>query len=240
MSASGRGKRKRLGQHYLVDDSVVRFMVDRAAVSRTEKVLEIGTGRGVLTRELCRVSQSLDAFEIDEENYNQTRALALEGLKLHLGDAFSQERRFDVLVSSLPYSESSTLVEWLSGLKYDRAVVMLQRDFVEKLKASPGDRNYRAISVVSQISSDVTPTLRVERSSFSPPPRVDSLVVEIRPKRVLNSNQLRMIKLLFSQRRRKLDVALRHLGLNGELTPKQTSERVEKLTPEQIESLLSS
>jgi 16S rRNA (adenine1518-N6/adenine1519-N6)-dimethyltransferase len=151
MSPRRRGRRRTLGQHYLVDPSVTAAMVGLAAIGQEDRVLEIGTGRGALTRDLARLSGHFEAFELDRANYLATKDLGLDNLLLHRGDAFSDSREFDILVSSLPYSESSNFVEWLSGHRYKRAVVLLQRDFVDKLLAPPGADGYRAISVISQI-----------------------------------------------------------------------------------------
>lgn len=211
------------------------MMVEQALVRPHERVLEIGAGKGALTKELCRVSESVEAFEVDRDNLAEVMALGLKGLSLHLGDAFFEGREFDVLVSSLPYSESSRFVEWLAQHRYDRAVVMLQKDFVEKLIAGPGDEAYRAISVISQISSSVEPLFGVERSAFSPEPRVDSVVSLIRSRRVITREEIRFIKLVFSQKRRRLRGVLRRLGLKLHGPDDMVlSQRVECLTPEEV------
>ena len=159
-------------------------MIGLAGIGQEDRVLEIGTGQGgAHPRLLARLSSHFEAFELDRANYLATKGLGLDNLLLHLGDAFSDSREFDILVSSLPYSESSNFVEWLSGHRYKSAVVLLQRDFVDKLLAQPGEDGYRAISVISQISSDVSPELDVVKESFDPPPKVSSAVVVIRPRR---------------------------------------------------------
>jgi 16S rRNA (adenine1518-N6/adenine1519-N6)-dimethyltransferase len=156
-----------------------------------------------------------------------------------LGDAFADSREFDILVSSLPYSESSSFVEWLSGHRYARAVVLLQRDFVDKLLAQPGDEAYRAISVISQISSEVRPELDVARESFYPPPKVSSVIVVLRPRYVLSLGEIRLVKMLFSQRRRRLKGALKQLELEaGQIDPDQLFKRVQDLSPSEFRNLL--
>ena len=214
-------------------------MVRTACIEGPERVLEIGTGKGVVTRELCKTSTRVEAFELDHENVLATRSLGLDGLVLHEEDAFSAPREFDVLVSSLPYSESSNFVDWLAKLRYRRAIVLLQRDFARKLIAQPGDESYRAVSVISQISSEVRVIRDVARTSFDPPPRVSSVLAIVTHKRLLSGEQIHLIKMLFSQRRRKLATALRNLHLELQHgNPSELSLRVEGLSSEQFDGIL--
>src|SRR5262249_29030547 len=109
-------RRRRLGQHYLVDRTVGLRMVQEADIKPQEGVIEIGTGTGVLTRELVGLGRSFQGFEIDPVNRKKTID-SIHGRqgKVILGDAFTHDPDFDVLVSSLPYSQSRHFIEWLSG-----------------------------------------------------------------------------------------------------------------------------
>ncbi len=203
-----------MGQHYLADPSVVKSMIDLAAVRPGERVLEIGTGGGALTRELVGLTPNLEGYEIDKESYEKLKSeLGGASLVLHNEDAFNSSPEFDVLLSSLPYSESSHFVEWLSQKRYGRAVVLLQRDFAMKLTAPPGSPAYRAVSVISQASAEVEIVSDVSRASFDPPPRVNSCLVTMRWRRTLGPEQTAMIKRIFSQKRRTVRAALKGLGL---------------------------
>jgi 16S rRNA (adenine1518-N6/adenine1519-N6)-dimethyltransferase len=207
---------RRLGQHYLTDAETVRRIVETAEIQKHERVLEIGTGKGALTKELVSLSPKFEGYEVDMTNLVETLdALGGRAVTIHLGDAFQQRPKFDVLVSSLPYSRSGTFVEWISQVDYDRAVVVLQEDFVEKLLAKPGERDYRGVSAMAQISSDYRVLWRVGRMSFSPPPKVNSVVVSIRPKRRLSPGEISNVKRLFSLRRREVASALMKLGMSG-------------------------
>lgn len=228
--------RRSLGQHYLVDQSAIAKLVGLAAVRRGERVLEIGTGRGAVTRELANVASSLEGYEIDEGNLRATKeAVGVHRLKLHLGDAFDERPKFDVLVASLPYSRSSSFVEWICQQRYDRAVVVLQEDFVRKVRARPGEREYRAISVIAQVSSEIDRLAGVPRSSFSPQPRVNSAVVMWRPRRLLGPREIAAVKRLFSLRRRQVSAAVSELG--GEPPAGIGAKRVNALSPEQALAL---
>ena len=140
-------KRHRLGQHYLVDQELIRLVVSLAGIGPSDRVLEIGTGRGALTRELAGLGASYLGYEVDRANFDETSDL-VQGThaRVELADAFKERPDFDVLVSSLPYSESAAFVKWLSGIGFRKAIVVLQEDFVRKISSPRGSRYYRGIS----------------------------------------------------------------------------------------------
>jgi 16S rRNA (adenine1518-N6/adenine1519-N6)-dimethyltransferase len=229
-------KRRRLGQHYLKDPAVVRRMVSLAGISHSDRVLEIGTGKGTLTRELLGLGSRFDAYEIDAENFAETEeAVHGSGIHLHLADPFEEEPKFDVLVSSLPYSESSRFVNWLSGIPFRLAVVLLQDDFARKILAPPGDRDYRGISALAQLAFDMKIVERVKRDSFAPQPRVNSVMVQLSPKVRVSKAEASNIARLFSLRRRRVDAALGKLGM--EWTGGQGTRRVNALTPAEVHEI---
>lgn len=207
--------RRGLGQHYLTDSSVVNSVISLAEIGEHDRVMEVGTGRGALTIELAKLSDNVVAYEIDEQNFRLTKK-AIGGLtcRLYLGDAFKSRLTFDILVASIPYSRSSTFVQWLSKKTYRRAVVILQEDFARKICAAPGERAYRAISVIAQIASRMTIVSRVKPLSFDPVPKVNSTIVVFEPRERLTSREILLIKKLFSLKNRQLSRVLKVLGLN--------------------------
>ncbi len=232
-------RRRRLGQHYLVDASVVRHMLMLAAIKPGERVLEIGTGKGALTRELVKVATRLEAYEVDRQSFLQlsTELGRIPSLELHNSDAFASSPRFDVLVTSLPYSESSEFVEWLAQHSYDRAVAVLQQDFAAKLTARPGPDAYKAVSVIAQVSSDVEVVGAIPRDSFDPPPRVNSSLVTMRFRATLTGAEIAFVKRLFSQKRRRIGAALRELKLDAHGVGSELDTRVNMLRPEEVINL---
>ncbi len=226
--------RQKLGQHYLKDRQVVDKIIASAEIRPDERVLEIGTGRGALTKELAHLGASLEGYEVARENLAATlEEVGTSRVVMHLGDAFKETPRFDVLVSSLPYSRSATFIEWISRIRYNRAVVLLQEDFVTKIMAAPGTRDYRAISAVAQISSVLKVLTWVGRESFSPPPKVSSLLISVRPRRRMTSAEISRVKRLFSLRRREVVSATDELGI---ALPRNDYERrrVYSLRPEEV------
>lgn len=229
-------KRRRLGQHYLKDPAVVRRMISAAEISASDRVLEVGTGKGALTRELAGLGATFDGYEVDGENFAETsEAVRGTGALLHLADAFEQETEFDILVSSLPYSESSRFVNWLSGTSFRRAVVLLQDDFVRKILAEPGDREYRGVSALAQLAFDVKVVERVKREAFAPQPRVNSVMVRLSPRRRVSKEEASNIARLFSLRRRRVGAVLEKLGM--EWSGGQGTRRVNTLTPAEVHEI---
>lgn len=229
-------KRRRLGQHYLADQELARRMVSYAAVGPEERVLEIGTGKGTLTTLLAGLGASLTGYEVDPENYDETvKEVEGTGADIRLGDAFEENPAFDVLVASLPYSESSAFVEWLGGRKFARAVVMLQEDFARKLAAPPGDRDYRGVSAFAQVAFQMKVLERVGREAFSPRPRVSSALVLFTPRRLVRREEGSVIALLFSLRRREVRGALAELGLEGRKD--YGRRRVYSLSPAEVHEI---
>ncbi len=226
-------KRRALGQHYLADPSVVRLMVEEAAPKKTESVVEIGTGKGVLTEALAPLCARLDGYEVDPANCEETAARAAgPHVVIHNADAFGERPSFDVLVSSLPYSRSQDFIEWISMVSYKRGVVLLQEDFVRKILAPPGSRDYRGVSAIAQISSEVAVAGRVGRDSFQPRPKVASAMVTFKPKVRLTRPELSGIKRLFSLRRRELNSVLREFSIPAGAD--YGRRRVYSLTPDEV------
>lgn len=233
-------KRQKLGLHYLVDPKAIQRILSTAEIKNTEVVLEIGTGKGALTEKLKVVCKRLEGYEVDPLNYQQTRRLGdTKNVNLHMADVFRARPIFDVLVSSLPYSRSAKFVEWLSQMEYDRAVVVLQEDFVQKITSPPGDRNYRAISAIAQISSAIRLGDRIGREAFSPRPRVDSRIVTLFPRTRLQKPQLVLIKQLFALRRRTLSSVLARAGIEPEIARADPKKRVYHLSPAEVYQLIS-
>jgi 16S rRNA (adenine1518-N6/adenine1519-N6)-dimethyltransferase len=229
-------RRRSLGQHYLVDTRVVKQIVGFAAIQPSERVLEIGTGKGILTKELVGLGASFLGYEVDEGNYRATKEV-LRGTKAKVvcTDAFIHDPEFDVLVTSLPYSKSESFIRWLGVRDFSRAVAVLQKDFVEKILAPPGSRTYRGISALAQIAFEIRILSKVARSAFKPPPKVDSLVVSFAPRRKVPKEEVTNVIRLFSLRRREVDSALAELGIERRRTYGRM--RVFSLAPEEVDRI---
>jgi 16S rRNA (adenine1518-N6/adenine1519-N6)-dimethyltransferase len=202
-------RRKLLGQHFLVSVSIAKTIVDSANITKDDIVLEIGTGKGILTPLLCKNAKQVISVEKDQVLYSQAKEAFsnIPNLVLEQGDAFKKEIEFTVLVSNLPYSESRTAIEWLVQKRFRRAVVMVQKEFAQKL-VKKGGKERRAISVLAGYCLDIEGIMDVKNTNFRPPPKVDSQVLSIIPKHVLSGHIVHTVNKLFSFKRK----TIRHIG----------------------------
>ena len=220
-------KRKRLGQHLLIDSKVLNAILNSAEIGK-EVVYEIGTGDGFLTAELCKRADKVISCEVDKDMI----AVAEEHLEkydnlilLH-GDGFAFDGSFDVFVSNLPYAKSRKAVEWLATRRFDRAVVMVQKEFARKILANHGS-NYRAISALAQHCFHIDIIMHVGKESFNPQPKVDSVLLKIVQKDKVGNDVVKALKLLFSYRGKKVNSVAKKFKIRST----NVEKRIEQLTP---------
>jgi len=196
-------KRKLLGQHFLNSKTIAKKIISEANISKTDTVFEVGTGMGVLTPLLCEKADSVISVEADSELYQKAKNVFsdISNLQLKHGDGFKNDEKFSIFVSNLPYSESKTAIEWLAQRHFSHGVIMVQKEFAEKLLAK---KHQRAISVIANYSFDIEKISSVNLKNFSPPPKVDSVILKITQKRLLDKKIIQTVNKIFSYRRKKL------------------------------------
>lgn len=232
-------RRRRLGQHFLLDARYLEPILVAAQIRPEDQVLEAGTGLGSLTEQLCSEGAPVMSYEIDASLHEAARARLgrLRNLRLVVGDAFASTEPFTVFVSNLPFSASSRFLDWLVVRSFRRAVVTVQREFAYKLRAPPGHRYYRAVSVLAQSRFQLSEVLRIPREAFTPPPRVGASVLVMEPRRPpLTREVVSAVRRVFAYRGRKLQVALRDLlpatGALPDALLTRLDNRVERLPPD--------
>jgi 16S rRNA (adenine1518-N6/adenine1519-N6)-dimethyltransferase len=202
-------KRRSLGQHMLIDIKILEKVIEASQINKNEIVCEGGTGNGILTYELCKYAKSVISFEIDKALFAKARARKqvsnLSNLQLLNVDLFKVlNLKFDVFISNLPYSKSKDAFHWLPSQKFDRAILMIQREFADKLQAKPGEKNYRAISVLTQHCFILQKLFSVNKDAFDPEPSVESVVIKLIPRyQRLTRRTIRNLNYVFSQRNKK-------------------------------------
>ena len=154
-------KRQRLGQHFLKSKKISQSIVDSAHLTKHDTVLEVGTGEGVLTKLLCSKAKNVISVESDKTlHQNALSSMNFENLELQHGDGFKIKNKFTVFVSNLPYSKSKKAIEWLIEQNFSHAIIMVQKEFAEKLISDiPNER--KAISVLTNYSFDIKKIINV-------------------------------------------------------------------------------
>jgi 16S rRNA (adenine1518-N6/adenine1519-N6)-dimethyltransferase len=213
--------KKSLGQHFLVDENIVRVIGRLAELAPEDVTLEIGPGLGVLTRHLAEHVAHVHAIEIDRSLEDDLAQLPAN-VELHFADAV----RFDYatlqpaptkLVANLPYSVATPIVvESLDGMpSVGHWCVMVQREVADRFFASPGTKAYGAVSVLVQLAAERTGFHPVSRTVFRPQPRVDSALVAFR-RTELPRDYARIKQVVvgaFAHRRKKLVNSLELAGV---------------------------
>ncbi len=237
--------RKRFGQNFLVDVSIIERIVNAVNVRDTDAVIEIGPGQGALTDHLADHCAHLDVIEIDRDlaaefrwRYNNR-----DNFKLHNQDVL----KFDFhslppvsggyrLIGNLPYNISTPLLFHLfeSRELFRDMLFMLQLEVVDRMTAEPGGKNYGRLGIMTQYYSRVEKLFRVPSIAFSPQPKVESAIVRLVPYIELpcpardTAMLEKVVRTAFSQRRKTVQNSLNtltdkdmlsSLGIDGSRRP---------------------
>ena len=234
----------RYGQNFLVNEDVVNKFITYSSITSLDSVYEIGTGNGTLTKHLCEKAKSVVSSEIDSNLYNSSlsKLSKYSNLTLLNIDGLKYEGKFDIFVSSLPYSESERFIYWLINQKFKHAAVILQKEFTDKLISDINRNSYRSISVVSQYCLDIQPVETILPSDFQPSPKVYSTLAMIKSRNTLTNNEILTIKKLFSFRRKQLGSILSLLDQQANTVSYcseniDLSKRIHEFPPDTIVSL---
>lgn len=221
--------RKRFGQNFLQDMSVIERMLSALRPAAGDAVVEVGPGLGALTLPLLARLDRLAVVEIDRDLIARLEDQQLPGLTIHPGDVMqfdfaalagslagdsnapADTRHSLRVVGNLPYNIGTPLlIHLMECQSIVRDIhVMLQKEVVDRLHAEPGTRAFGRLSVLMQSVFEVTPLFTVPPSAFAPPPKVQSAVVRMKPRsdapdaETLNSLQA-CTRLAFANKRKTL------------------------------------
>jgi 16S rRNA (adenine1518-N6/adenine1519-N6)-dimethyltransferase len=242
--------KKRLGQHFTVNSDMLQRLVSHASLTEDDVVLEVGAGLGFLTQLLSSKCKKVIAIEVDPKIVGILRKQlhSLQNVDLIEGDILKISLPpFNKVVSTPPYSISSPLLFRLLERKFDWAVLILQKEFAERLAASVGSKDYGRLTVTIYYRADVELLDYVPRTMFYPPPDVDSMMVRLKPRdppfQVDDEETFfELVRTLFTQRNRKVRNGLIPFLRKREITGKEAVEladstvysakRVRELAPE--------
>ena len=177
---------EKYGQHFLIDKNVITQIADAAWLLRAQNVVEIGPGKGALTTALIeRGLKKFTVVEIDPEMVKFLRAHLPTQAEITIAEQNFLE--FDLaslpavpteFVSNLPYIDAAAILDKvLSWPHFQTAVFMFQKEHTQKIRAKAGDEFYGPLSIFSQLRAQVSLICKAGRSSFAPPPKVESAVL---------------------------------------------------------------
>ena len=241
--------RKRFGQNFLQDQSIIHSIVALIHPSSDMHVIEIGPGLGALTRPLLSNLDQLDLLEIDRDLVQYWIQENLQGLRVIEGDAlkfnfdeWSQNRSGKTglckVVGNLPYNISSPLLFHLvsAAAHIDEQVFMLQAEVVERMVAKAGSSDFSRLSVMLQARYDMESVLEVPPEAFDPAPKVNSAVVRMIPRKGFSLTQPQwnsleqVVAAAFSQRRKMLRTNLQTFANRLSLTETELKARAQDIS----------
>ncbi|MGB5104355.1 MAG: 16S rRNA (adenine(1518)-N(6)/adenine(1519)-N(6))-dimethyltransferase RsmA [Steroidobacteraceae bacterium] len=250
--------KKRYGQHFLHDPGTIGRIVRAIAPAPTDRLVEVGPGRGAITAPLLAAAGAIDVIEIDADVVPrlQERCRGLGDLRVHLADALE----FDLgalrgdggrlrLAGNLPYNISTPLLfRFIAQLDTIADMhFMLQKEVVARMAASPGNKDYGRLTVMLAPWVRVEPLFDIGTGAFSPPPKVVSTFFALHAHRTppfdIGSHEAyaRVVAAAFSQRRKTLRNSLAGLLDAGQIAAAgvDPGARPETLWPAQFAALAS-
>ena len=220
---------KNLGQNFLVEESVVNRIAKAAELTPEDTVLEIGPGIGTLTQALAMTGASVVSVELDKRlipvlqetvgAYKNVRVVQGDILKINILETVQGATPFKVC-ANLPYYITTPIIMNLleQKLPLERLVVMVQKEVAERMTASPGGRDYGAISVAMQYYTEPKIAFIVKAGSFLPAPKVDSAVLVCKKRSTPpvdvpdEKTFFKVVAAAFSVRRKMLTNSLKNMG----------------------------
>lgn len=246
---------KFLGQNFLVDDNIAAKIVNALNIAPEDNVVEIGAGYGALTKHILQKTKNYIAVEIDNkciealnEKFGNINIISKDYLKTDSVDFPSEYK----IIGNIPYNITSKILFKIFSMMHDisEAVIMVQREYAERMTSKPGTKDYGIISVQTQFFSEPEFLFRVPPTAFFPKPDVTSAIVKMKfpgpLTEMINNVDVfqEFIRASFSQRRKTLKNSLN--GFFGKYNIKTNnidfdlSRRAETLTPLEFTGLFNS
>ena len=228
---------KLMGQNFMVQPSLYPRLTEYACLNRSDVVLDVGAGFGFLTRFLADKCKAVVAVEKDPRIAAVLReqVSGIANVTVVEGDVLKAELpKFNKVVAIPPYYLSSRLVTWVLKRKNDCAVLILQREFADRLVASVGSKDYGWLTVLAWYHAKVELFDKVTTTAFFPPPKVDSVVVRLAPWKTAPFSVKDetffncLVRWLFTQRNKKVSNALVPFFKTAQ---KLSKEEAKKLAP---------
>lgn len=208
--------KKRYGQNFLKNDTIIKDIVSLFDSNDDDLILEIGPGKGALTKYLSQKKGKLICFEIDTDMQKYLRQYESNRCLINYGDILNvnldeyQTSAPVYVVGNLPYYITTPIIEKFidSSLKPFKMIFMVQKEVGERLCAKPGTKAYGYLTLLVKYYYDAQIKIDVPRNNFDPIPNVDSVVIELRRNHRIVSPEFNQYKIflqkLFKQKRKTL------------------------------------
>lgn len=224
---------KSLGQNFLIDNEVLKDIVEGAEVSKEDFIIEIGPGVGTLTKQLLNAAKSVCAIELDSDllpileqelkEYDNFMLVHKDALKVDFNEITAYEKSVK-LVANLPYYVTTPIISKLltEGYVFKSLTIMIQKEVAERIDAKPNCKEYGALSLLVQYYCDTKIIRKVLPESFIPRPKVESIIIRLdklsEPRIKLKNEKIffTIIRHAFNMRRKTLWNALKQLKLSKE------------------------
>jgi len=238
--------KRRKGQNFLVNPDVIEHIAEYACLTKSDRVLEIGSGTGSLTRVLAERAGFVFAVEVDPELATELHG-KFDNVQVIRGNALKVEfPDYNKVVSNLPYQISSKIAYRLLTRPFEVAVLMYQREFAQRMLTRPGDSAYGRLAMIMGHFCFVEIIEMVSRWAFNPAPEVESSLLKLKPRKnrpdVDAVQFMRLVEKLFANRRKKVKKVLSVLGVSEQklagIDPSLLDRRPEELWPDEAASLV--
>lgn len=217
--------KKHFGQHFLTDKNIIHKIIESFSPEMDQLVCEIGPGQGALTQELIKKVSVLHAIEIDQTlaqelqlSYPKEKLIVHEKDILQFPfDQLSTKEHSIRLIGNLPYNISTPILFHTLGYRklIKDMLFMLQKDVVDRIVAKPNNKIFGRLSVMIQAYCHTQALFTIAPNCFFPPPKVQSTIVQLRPKEDVDIISFRtfsnVVRLAFGQRRKTLRNSLKNL-----------------------------
>jgi 16S rRNA (adenine1518-N6/adenine1519-N6)-dimethyltransferase len=184
--------KKKLGQNFIIDDNIIRSIVDKSNIKPNSLIIEVGPGAGALTRFLALKAKKVLSYEIDIKlkpildktlsEYKNVQVIYDDFLKRNIKKDIEESYDGIYLVANLPYYITTPIVTKIinDSIKVDEIIIMIQKEVGQRFMAIPKQKNYNSLSIFLDYYFEIKKLFDVSRNVFNPKPNVDSIVLSLK------------------------------------------------------------
>ena len=245
--------KKNLGQNFLINKDIIKKIVDISDINKNTNIIEIGPGSGNLTEELLKKNpKKIFAIEFDKDLTDNLEKFKnkYSNFNYKIADALSFEeknifKKNSIIFGNLPYNISlKLLIKWIYSEPwppfYDQMILMFQKEVAERIIATPNQKKYGRISILTDTRLNVKFHFNISKKDFNPEPKIDSSVLSFTPKKNTNFKlkDLNILsdltKIIFNTKRKMISKTLKKL-LNEKELKLIDFDNIKNLRPENLD-----